>query len=231
MRCPFGPRRGQTSAQLRAEMVRAQLRARHIDDEAVLEAMARVPRERFVPPDLEPRAYDDNALPIGQGQTISQPYIVARMTQALHLAGWRAAHPERPLKVLDVGTGSGYQAAVLAELGADVVSIERERGLADAAKERLALLGYAVRIVVGDGSAGIPAEAPFAGIVVAAAAPDVPAPLVEQLDDDARLVLPVGGRWEQRMVAVQRRDGEVVVETIEAAVFVPLLGEHGFPDR
>jgi protein-L-isoaspartate(D-aspartate) O-methyltransferase len=212
-------------------MVRGQLAARRITDEAVLDAMRRVPRERFVPPDLERHAYDDNALPIGNGQTISQPYIVARMSQAIALGEWQAAHPDRRLKVLDVGTGSGYQAAVLAEMGADVVSIERDAALADAARERLTLLGYNVRVVLGDGSAGLPAEAPFAGIVVAAAAPDVPHPLVEQLDDDARLVVPVGDRWEQRMVVVRRRNGEAAIETIEPAVFVPLVGEHGFSDR
>lgn len=231
MRRPFQPGRQPDAAAQRQEMVRRQLIARGVKDETVLGAMRAVPRERFVPPDLERRAYDDNALPIGGGQTISQPYIVARMSEALELASWAASHPDRPLRILDVGTGSGYQAAVLAQMGAEVISIERDRSLADEAGQRLFDLGYGVRVVVGDGSGGLPDAAPFAGIVVAAAAPRVPQPLVEQLDDDARLIVPIGDRWEQRIVAVHRRDGESIVETIEPAVFVPLVGEHGFWDR
>jgi protein-L-isoaspartate(D-aspartate) O-methyltransferase len=212
-------------------MITSQLERRGLRDAAVLAAMRAVPRERFVPADMLDRAYDDNALPIGRGQTISQPYIVALMTEALQLPAWQAAHPSDPLRVLDVGTGSGYQAAVLAEMGAEVVSIERDPELADQARARLLDLGYEIDVIVGDGSAGAPDHAPFAGIVVAAAAPEVPAPLVAQLAEDARLVVPVGGRYEQRLTVVRRQDTETVTESIEAAVFVPLVGEHGFSER
>jgi protein-L-isoaspartate(D-aspartate) O-methyltransferase len=212
-------------------MVSRQLEGRGFHDAEVLEAMRSVPRDRFVPMDQQARAYDDNALPIGHGQTISQPYIVARMTEALQLSAWRQAHPSEPMRVLDVGTGSGYQAAVLAQLGAEVISIERDADLAEDARARLAELGYQVNVIVGDGSAGAPDFAPFAGIVVAAAAPDVPAPLVAQLADGARLVVPVGGRWEQQLTLVRREGDRTITEPIEAAVFVPLVGEHGFPER
>ena len=213
------------------DWVARQLEARGIHDAAVLAAMRAVPREKFVPPDLASQAYDDGALPIGHGQTISQPYIVARMTQALALGDWAAAHDgERP-KVLDVGTGSGYQAAILAALGAEVVSVELEAELAEKARLRLLGLGYHVKVVAGDGSRGVPDEAPFAAIVVAAAAPEVPAPLVDQLEGDGRLVLPIGGRLEQ-VITLVRPDGDGFTrEPIEPAVFVPLLGEHGFSSR
>ena len=147
-----------------ADWATAQLERRGITDPEVLRAMRAVPRDRFVPADLKRPAYDDGALPIGHGQTISQPYIVASMTQALALTAWSRAHAGARPKVLDVGTGSGYQAAVLAEMGAEVVSIEREPELAESARRRCLLeLGYRVRVVVGDGSAGLSAEAPFAG--------------------------------------------------------------------
>jgi protein-L-isoaspartate(D-aspartate) O-methyltransferase len=212
-------------------MVSTQLEARGVRDPEVLNAMRLVRRDRFVPSHLAEQAYDDNALPISRGQTISQPYIVACMTEALALPAWRDAHPGRPLKVLDVGTGSGYQAAVLAQMGAQVISIEREADLARDAERRLAELGYAVQVVVGDGSEGVPAEAPFAGIVVAAASPNVPQPLVDQLAPDGRLVVPVGTRWEQRIKLVRREGDDVTSEWLEPAIFVPLLGEHGFPER
>jgi protein-L-isoaspartate(D-aspartate) O-methyltransferase len=192
--------------------------------------MRAVPRELFVPAEVRRAAYQDGALPIGHGQTISQPYIVARMTEALALDEWRQAHGgERP-KVLDVGTGSGYQAAVLAEVGADVVSIELEPELATRAAATLESLGYDVDVRVGDGSAGAPGEAPFAGILVAAAAPQIPVPLVEQLLPDGRLVIPIGTRYEQVITVVRRTDDGFTQEPVEAAVFVPLLGEHGFND-
>ncbi len=193
--------------------------------------MRAVPREQFVPPELAGEAYEDGALPIGHGQTISQPYIVASMTQALALSAWRNAHDgERP-RVLDVGTGSGYQAAVLAQLGAEVISIERDPELAAAARDRLADLGYDVDVAVGDGSAGLPERAPFAGIVVAAATPQVPVPLVEQLLPDGRLVLPLGGRSEQMITLIRPSPDGFSRVPVEPAVFVPLLGEHGFSDR
>ena len=208
-----------------------QLERRGITDQEVLRAMRAVPRERFVPSDMAHLAYQDGALPIGHGQTISQPYIVALMTDALALPAWRAAHGGEAPKVLDVGTGSGYQAAVLAEMGADVVSVELEPELAEHAGQTLADLGYSVRVVVGDGSAGAPDEASFAGILIAAAAPDVPAPLVEQLLPDGRLVVPIGNRLEQVITLVRRTEDGFTREPIEPAVFVPLLGAYGFDDR
>ena len=154
-----------------------QLERRGIEDAEVLRAMRVVPRERFVPDEQRRMAYDDGALPIGHGQTISQPYIVALMSEALALDAWRAAHETEQPKVLDVGTGSGYQAAVLAELGAKVVSIEIEPELAERARGTLTELGYDVDVRIGDGSLGAPDDAPFAGIIVAAAAPQIPVPL------------------------------------------------------
>ena len=210
------------------QMVRTQLEPRGIADGEVLDAMRRVPRHRFVPAHLAGSAYSDNALPIGRGQTISQPFIVALMSEALALSGWRAAHPDRPLRVLDVGTGSGYQAAVLAEMGAQVISIERDAELAGGAQNLLAELGYDAEVIVGDGSNGVPERAPYAGIVVGAASPSVPEPLVEQLAPDGRMVIPIGERFEQRLVVVQRTAEGFSQRPLEAAVFVPLVGEHGF---
>ncbi|HSH21710.1 MAG TPA: protein-L-isoaspartate(D-aspartate) O-methyltransferase [Candidatus Caenarcaniphilales bacterium] len=231
MRRWTGDQQGGDYSHLRGEMVAGQLERRGLHDEDVLAAMRTVPRERFVPPDLQGRAYADNALPISHGQTISQPYIVARMTEALRLSAWRRAHPEDRPRVLDVGTGSGYQAAILAAMGAHVVSVERDAELAAEARSRLRALGYVVEVIVADGSRGAPRFAPFAGIVVAAAAPAVPGPLVDQLALDGRLVLPVGGPAEQELVVVRREGERTVIEPIEAAVFVPLVGEHGFPER
>ena len=193
--------------------------------------MRTVPRERFVPRDMAHLAYEDGALPIGHGQTISQPYIVASMTQALALQAWREAHETETPHVLDVGTGSGYQAAVLAELGAKVTSIEIEPALAERARALLAELGYDVTVILGDGSRGAPEHAPFAAIIVAAASPQVPVPLVDQLLPDGRLVIPIGERSEQVITLVQRTDEGFSRQPLEPAVFVPLLGEHGFGDR
>jgi len=207
-----------------------QLERRGITDPQVLQAMRAVPREMFVPADLANAAYDDGALPIGHGQTISQPYIVASMTQALMLPRWSAAHDGARPKVLDVGTGSGYQAAVLASIGAEVVSIERASSLAGDAQARLIDLDYDVKVIVGDGSAGAPDEAPFAAIVVAAASPEVPVPLVDQLLPDGRLVIPIGMRRDQVITLVRPTDEGFTREPLEPAVFVPLIGEHGFTD-
>jgi protein-L-isoaspartate(D-aspartate) O-methyltransferase len=202
-------------------MVQRQLRDRDIVQERVLEAMARVPREAFVPPDLREHAYDDAALPIGEGQTISQPYMVARICEALSLTGRE--------RVLDVGTGSGYQAAVLAELAEEVDTIERIPALAEAAREKLVSAGYErVRVHVGDGTRGLPERAPFDAIAVAAAAPELPQLLYDQLRPRGRLVVPVGKRRVQRLeVVVRSPEGPAVVRSVPCR-FVPLVGEQGF---
>lgn len=210
-------------------MVRDQLQARGVHDPATLAAMGLVPREAFVGRSQRPRAYRDSALSIGHGQTISQPYMVARMTESLGFAdmGWPWVG-DRPT-VLDIGTGSGYQAAVLAQAGARVVSIERDPELAAEAQARLAELGYEVAVHVGDGSVGFEAGAPYAGIVVGAGAPSVPPLLVEQLADGARLVVPVGPRRSQTLTVVQNLGDRTVTRSSDACVFVPLVGRHGHP--
>jgi protein-L-isoaspartate(D-aspartate) O-methyltransferase len=199
-----------------------QLVARGIHDPRVLDAMRRVPRHRFVDSCALDLAYADRALPIGDGQTISQPYMVAAMTEALKLHGHE--------RVLDVGTGSGYQAAILAELAREVVTIERLPELAEAARERLESLGYRnVRVVVGDGSIGFAESAPYDGILVAAASPRVPPSLRQQLTDGGRLVIPVGPPDQQRLTVVMR-DADSFVETVqEGCVFVLLRGAEGWP--
>ena len=203
-------------------MVEAQLRARGIADERVLEAMSRVPRELFVAPGWSAHAYDDAALPIGYEQTISQPYMVARICSELALRGNE--------RVLDVGAGSGYQAAVLAELAGEVHSIERVPELAERARRSLAAAGYGARVYVhvGDGTVGLPNEAPFDAIAVAAAAPELPLTLYEQLEPRGRIVVPVGERHEQNLhVVVRSPEGPAVLRTV-ACRFVPLVGAEGF---
>jgi protein-L-isoaspartate(D-aspartate) O-methyltransferase len=202
-------------------MVERQLRRRDVDDERVLSAMDHVPRELFLPEQLRRRAYDDAALPIAGGQTMSQPYIVAKICELLGLHG-----DER---VLDVGTGSGYQAAVLAELADEVVTIERIPELAEQAQRNLAAAGYEhVEVRVGDGTRGVPERAPFDAIAVAAAAPELPEELYEQLRIGGRLVVPVGGRLNQRLELVVRSpEGPAVVRSVPCR-FVPLLGAGGF---
>ena len=196
--------------------------ARGIRDERVLAALASVPRELFVPEQLRRHAYADRALPIGSGQTISQPFMVATMLEALRLDGGR---------VLEVGTGSGYQAALLAELADEVVSIERVPELAEEARRTLERAGYGrVDVRVGDGTLGVPERAPFDGIVVAAAAPAVPESLYDQLAPGGRLVVPVGTRRDQWLEIVERGPaGPVRVRTVPCR-FVPLLGAAGFDD-
>jgi protein-L-isoaspartate(D-aspartate) O-methyltransferase len=208
-------------AREREKMVEEQLVRRGITDERVLEAMRRVPRHRFVEEGLQHRAYGDHPLPIGEEQTISQPYIVGLMTSLLELTGGE--------KVLDVGTGSGYQTAVLAELSRRVCSIERLPRLAERARKLLESLGYAnVWIRVGNGALGWPDEAPFDRILVAAAGPSVPPPLVEQLGEGGRLVAPVGDEESQTLTLVERRGGEVRTRAMGECRFVKLVGKYAW---
>ncbi|MBA2487829.1 MAG: protein-L-isoaspartate(D-aspartate) O-methyltransferase [Chloroflexi bacterium] len=220
-------------------MVAGQLRDRGIRQPEVLGAMGRVLRHRFLTGAAERGSYDDRAVGIGGGQTISQPFMVARMTEALDLPGWAgragtgagsAGHAAPPLRVLDVGTGSGYQAAVLAEMGAEVISLERHEELAEQARERLARLGHQVEIHVGDGSEGYPARAPYAGILVAAATPRIPEPLLAQLAPGGRVAAPVGTREHQMLTVAERTLEGLRVWELEPCVFVPLIGRFGFPD-
>ena len=210
-------------ASLRARMVERQLRRRGIADQRVLAAMGEVPREAFVPPGLRRRAYADSALPIAAGQTISQPWIVAAICQALELNGTE--------RVLEVGTGSGYSACVLALLAAQVVSVERHRELALQARETLASLAVAnVELVIGDGSRGLPEREPFEAIAVHATAPVPPPTLVSQLAEGGRLVVPiVTSEEEVDVLTLLRRCGDrIETEEIGPCRFVPLLGEEGF---
>ena len=205
----------------RRRMVERQLLARDIRDERVLAAMGGVPRELFVPEELRDRAYDDSALPLPEGQTISQPYMVARICEALDLRGRE--------RVLDVGTGSGYQAAVLAELAAEVFTIERIPELAELARANLAAAGYErVEVHLGDGTLGLSERAPFDAIAVAAAVPELPQTLYQQLEPRGRIVLPVGSRRAQELqVVVRSPEGPAVLRSVPCR-FVPLVGEEGF---
>ncbi len=207
----------------RARMVDHDIAGRGVRDEAVLAAMRRVPRHRFVSPGAGPAAYADHPLPIGSGQTISQPFIVAAMAEAAHLSPTD--------RVLEIGTGSGYGAAVLAELAESVVTVERYRELADHASALLDELGYdTVHVVVGDGTQGWPEGSPYDAIVVTAAGPEPPAPLLEQLADGGRLVIPLGRlRDGQDLVRLTRRGDRLDREKLGDVRFVPLIGEHGFP--
>jgi protein-L-isoaspartate(D-aspartate) O-methyltransferase len=205
----------------RREMVALQIRDRGVRSERVLAAMSTVPRHEFVPPNQLSAAYSDNALLIGEGQTISQPYVVAAMTEALSLMG--SEH------VLEIGGGSGYQAAVLSTLAREIIAIELLTQLADAARERLARLGFSnVRVEQADGSLGWAASAPYDAILVAAAAPEIPQPLVEQLAEGGRLVIPVGSVEEQNLLRVVKCAGRVTQQILFACRFVPLRGRHGW---
>jgi protein-L-isoaspartate(D-aspartate) O-methyltransferase len=209
----------------RRRMVEEQLAARGIRDPLVLAAMGKVPREKFVSPTQAALAYEDTPLPIGEGQTISQPYIVAVMTEALTLA--------REDRVLEIGTGSGYSAAVLAEIVANVYTVERLASLAEHARQHLAALGYAnVRVLTGDGTLGWPEHAPYDAIVATAGGPKVPPALLDQLAIGGRLVIPVGGLpYDQRLVRIVRSaDDEYQREELEEVAFVPLIGEQGWPE-
>lgn len=209
---------------LREEMVKTQLVPRGISDARVLDAMMRVPRHLFVPAPAQRSAYDDMALPIGEGQTISQPYMVAIMTQLLELAGFE--------KVLEIGTGSGYQAAVLSELCQEVYTIERVPGLAERAAETLRSLSCNnVHVQSGDGTLGWPEEAPFDGVIITAAAPETPPPLIAQLGEDGILVIPVGSRVSQQLLRIRKTKERLIREYHTPCVFVPLIGAHSWPEE
>ncbi|HEX5610241.1 MAG TPA: protein-L-isoaspartate(D-aspartate) O-methyltransferase [Solirubrobacterales bacterium] len=205
----------------RTTMVERQLRRRGISDERVLEAMGQVPREAFVPPEARSRAYADSALPIGEEQTISQPWIVAAICQALELKGRE--------RVLEVGTGSGYSAAVLSLLAAEVIGIERHESLARGAGDLLAELGIEnVRVFVGDGSCGLPEAAPFEAIAVHATAPAPPPALLVQLADRGRMVIPIAAEEADALTVLRRRGEDVERREIAPCRFVPLIGEEGY---
>lgn len=207
----------------REHMVRSQLARRGIKDKRVLEAMRQVPRHLFIPESMRNLAYCDGPLPIGHGQTISQPYIVALMTEILELAGQET--------VLEVGTGSGYQAAILSRLARQVYSVERHAVLAQQAENILAQLGYDNVVVrVGNGTLGWPEHSPYEAIIVTAAAPDVPRPLTDQLADEGRLVAPVGSQWSQVLVKVRRQGDLLIRERLTAVAFVPLVGQYGWEE-
>ncbi len=200
----------------RLRMVDTQLRARGVSNESVLAAMERVPRHEFTPETYRSQSYEDHPLPIGEGQTISQPYIVAVMLEALALSATD--------RVLEVGTGSGYLTAVLAELVAQVFSIERHAGLADAAADLLGRMGYRnVRVIVGDGSQGFPEVAPYNAIIVSAAAPELPLALVEQLAEGGRMILPVGTEDSQQLQLIRIENGQRRITFRELCRFVPLI--------
>ncbi|MGC9529873.1 MAG: protein-L-isoaspartate(D-aspartate) O-methyltransferase [Candidatus Bipolaricaulaceae bacterium] len=199
----------------------AELRELGITDERVLDAMARIPREEFVPPELVPYAYEDRPLPIGHGQTVSQPYIVALTTQAMA--------PQEEDRALEVGTGSGYQAAVLARLCRQVFTVERLPQLLEAARRRLAKVGcHNVQFRLGDGTKGWPEEAPFDGIVVTAAAPQAPPSLVDQLAEGGRMVIPLGDLNHQDLWLLVKRRGRLERRHLCPCTFVPLIGEEGW---
>ena len=205
----------------RENMVKHQIAARGVKDPRVLGAMARVPRHLFVPDSIADRAYDDSPLPIGEGQTISQPYMVAWMTELLGIGDSD--------RVLEIGTGSGYQAAILCELAAEVISIEKYPDLAREAQDRLRSLGYRnITIHVGDGTLGWPQKAPYNGIIVTAGAPSVPQPLLEQLADGGKLVIPVGPSGMQMLNVIRRKGNDYQAREEGTCVFVPLVGKFGW---
>jgi protein-L-isoaspartate(D-aspartate) O-methyltransferase len=208
-------------AKLRASMVERQLRRRGIGDERVLAAMGETPREGFVPERYRSRAYSDSALPIGEGQTISQPWIVAAICQALALSGSE--------RVLEIGAGSGYSTAILAQLAAEVIGIERHESLAAGARRALDSLSIGnVELLVGDGSRGVPERAPFEAIAVHATAPAPPRTLLGQLADGGRLVVPIAAERADLLTVFERHDEELRREEIGPCRFVPLIGEEGF---
>ena len=216
---PPPPRQGPSFTALRRRMVASQLAGRDIKDQRVLAAMGKVPREEFVPADQRPFAYDDRPLPIGEGQTISQPYIVALMTELLEIKPGD--------KALEIGTGSGYQAAILAELGADVYTIEILPALAQRAEQTLKRLGYtAVKVKTGDGYLGWPEHAPFDAIIVTCAPEEVPKPLADQLREGGRMVVPVGPQWtSQTLYLLRKQEGKLTQQSVIPVLFVPMVRE------
>ncbi|MGC1107929.1 MAG: protein-L-isoaspartate(D-aspartate) O-methyltransferase [Candidatus Acidiferrales bacterium] len=214
---------GRDGESQRRAMVSEQIRKRGIHSPRLLEVLERVPRHLFVPEELVAHAYEDRALSIGEGQTISQPYMVGAMTEYLGLEGNE--------RVLEIGAGSGYQAAVLSELAREVVTVENRALLAEAARDRLADLGYRnVHVKIGDGTLGWQEDGPFDAILVAAAAPAVPAPLVEQLAEGGRMVIPVGNSDKQMLLRIRKSAGKILEEKLFSCQFVPLRGRHGWPD-
>lgn len=205
----------------RIAMVETQVAARGVRNPRVLEAMRKVPRHLFVPLLYQGAAYRDSPLPIGHGQTISQPYIVGLMTELLEVSPGD--------RVLEVGAGSGYQAAILAELGAHVITIERLPEVAGLARENLQRVGVAnVQVIVGDGTEGYPPSSPYKAILITAGTPEVPDPLLSQLDEGGRLVAPVGSRDIQELIRLEKSEGHITRSTFGGVVFVPLLGRHGW---
>jgi len=204
-------------------MVEEQLIPRGINNQKVLDALSRIERHKFIPENLKKSAYADFPLPIGEGQTISQPYIVALMTQYLGLAGKE--------RVLEVGTGSGYQTAILAELAREIYSVERYDALANKAETVLNELGYKnIKIKVGDGSLGWQEAGPFDRIIITAASPNVPEPLIEQLTDNGKLILPLGGGFGQVLTLIEKKGDKIKTTDICGCVFVPLVGKYGVPN-
>ncbi len=208
---------------MRDLMVDTQLIPRGIRDERVLKAMRKVPRHLFLEESQWFRAYDDMALPIGEGQTISQPYMVAIMTELLELKGDE--------KVLEIGTGSGYQAAILAELSKEVYTIERVQSLSERASRVLRSLGYEnVHLRVGDGTIGWPEEAPFDRVIISAACPEIPVPIKDQLNERGIIVAPVGERFSQILLKARKEKGRLIEDYHTPCVFVPLIGKYGWKD-
>lgn len=205
---------------LREEMIELQMRRRGIKNEKILAAFLKIPREKFVPVDLQSSAYNDCPLPIGFGQTISQPYMVAIMTEL--------AEPEQGDKVLEIGTGSGYQTAILCELGCNVNTIERIPELAEKAEKTLYALGYKPTVIVGDGTLGCPGFAPYRIIIVTAGAPEIPQPLVEQIEEGGKIIIPVGDLYSQELLRCIKRKGKLVKEYHGGCQFVPLKGKEGW---
>jgi protein-L-isoaspartate(D-aspartate) O-methyltransferase len=205
-------------------MVERQIAARGIHDQRVLEAMMEIPRHLFIPRPYDRAAYDDNPLPIGSGQTISQPYIVALMTDLLH--------PKPTDNVLEIGTGSGYQAAILSRLVKRLTTVERITQVANLARMNLKSIGIDnVVVIEGDGTLGYPDNAPYDGIIITAATPDVPRPLIGQLAEGGTLVAPVGGRDIQDLITLHKQGGSIIKESRGGVRFVPLIGQHGWEDK